>query len=52
MLQIGLALWVVYGWSLGNPAIVVPNSVAFAVGTATILIAMRYRRAGMPQAAD
>ncbi len=52
VLQIGFALWVVYGWSLGNPAIVVPNSVAFAVGTATILIAMRYRRAGMPQAAD
>jgi len=52
VLQIGFALWVGYGWSLGNPAIVVPNSFAFAVGTATILIALRYRRARDPQAAD
>jgi uncharacterized protein with PQ loop repeat len=52
VLQIGFALWVGYGWSLGNPAIMVPNSVAFAVGAATILIAMRYRAAGMPQSAE
>ena len=44
VLQVGFMLWVVYGWSLGNLAIVVPNSVAFLVGVATILVAMRFRR--------
>jgi MtN3 and saliva related transmembrane protein len=43
VLQIGFSLWVAYGWSLGNLAIVVPNSVASLVGVATILIAMRFR---------
>ena len=43
VLQIGFTLWVGYGWSLGNLAIVVPNSVAFMVGGATILIALRFR---------
>jgi MtN3 and saliva related transmembrane protein len=43
VLQIGFTLWVGYGWSLGNLAIVVPNSVAFLVGVATILIALRFR---------
>jgi uncharacterized protein with PQ loop repeat len=52
VLQIGFALWVGYGWALGNPAIMVPNSVAFAVGAATILIAMRYRATGIPQPAE
>lgn len=52
VLQIGFALWVGYGWALGNPAIMVPNSVAFAVGAATILVALRYRTAAMPQAVD
>jgi uncharacterized protein with PQ loop repeat len=44
VLQIGFQLWVGYGLSLRNPAIVVPNSVAFLVGLATILIAVRFRR--------
>ena len=44
VLQIGFTLWVGYGWSLGNLAIVVPNSVAFLVGVGTILIALRFRR--------
>jgi uncharacterized protein with PQ loop repeat len=43
VLQIGFMLWVGYGIALGNAAIVVPNSVAFLVGVATILIALRYR---------
>jgi MtN3 and saliva related transmembrane protein len=45
VLQIGFMLWVGYGLALGNQAIVVPNSVAFLVGVATILIALRFRRA-------
>lgn len=43
VLQVGFILWVAYGVALGNAAIFVPNSVAFLVGVATILIALRYR---------
>ena len=43
VLQIGFMLWVGYGIALGNAAIVVPNSVAFVVGTATIAVTLRYR---------
>lgn len=42
--NVGFALWLAYGVSLGNPAIVVPNSVAFLVGAATIGVAVRLRR--------
>jgi uncharacterized protein with PQ loop repeat len=43
VLQVGFTLWVAYGVSLGNLAIVVPNSVALLVGAATIAIALRFR---------
>lgn len=43
VLQFGFSLWVAYGIALGNAAIFVPNSVAFLVGAATIVIAFRYR---------
>jgi MtN3 and saliva related transmembrane protein len=43
VLQVGFSLWVAYGFALRNAAIFVPNSVAFVVGTATILLAFRYR---------
>lgn len=46
VLQIGFTLWFAYGVSLGNLAIVVPNSVAFLIGAATILVAIRYRDTG------
>jgi hypothetical protein len=36
-------LWVAYGLSLPNWALIVPNTVAFSVGLATILIAIRLR---------
>ncbi len=49
VLEIGFTLWIVYGVSLGNLAIVVPNSVAFLVGAATIAIALRFRH---PPAGD
>ncbi len=39
-------LWIGYGLALGNAAIFVANSVAFLVGVATILIALRYREQG------
>jgi MtN3 and saliva related transmembrane protein len=43
VLQVGFTLWVGYGLSLGNPALVVSNGVAFCVGVATILVALRFR---------
>jgi len=46
VLQIGFSLWIAYGVALRNVAIIVPNSVAFLVGAATIGIALRYRGSG------
>ena len=43
VLQVGFTLWIAYGIALRNPAIIVPNSVAFLVGVATILVALRFR---------
>ncbi|MBA3627010.1 MAG: hypothetical protein H0W60_04670 [Chloroflexi bacterium] len=43
VLQFGFALWAAYGVSLENPAIILPNSVAFLVGVATMVVAWRYR---------
>lgn len=44
VLQLGFGLWVAYGISLGNWALIVPNSVAFGVGIATVGVALRLRR--------
>lgn len=43
VLELGFALWIAYGLALGNAALIVPNSVAFIIGAATIGIAVRYR---------
>ena len=43
VLAIGFTLWIAYGVSLGNLAIIVPNSVAFVIGLVTIAIAVRFR---------
>lgn len=43
VLQFGFALWIAYGVSLENPAIILPNSVAFVVGVVTMAVAWRYR---------
>ena len=43
VLQVGFTLWMAYGIALGNVAIIVPNSVAFLVGAATLAIALRFR---------
>lgn len=45
VLQVGFTLWMAYGVSIGNVAIIVPNTVAFVVGVATIAIALRFRNA-------
>ena len=43
VLLVGFVLWIGYGLSLPNLAIVVPNSVALVVGLATVIVARRYR---------
>jgi uncharacterized protein with PQ loop repeat len=45
VLLLGFVLWVAYGVALGNPALIVPNSLAFLVGLTTIGVALRFRRA-------
>ena len=43
VLLVGFALWIGYGVSLPNLAIIVPNAVALVVGVVTVLVARRYR---------
>ena len=43
VLQVGFGLWVVYGWTIGNWALMVPNAVASLIGVITIAVALRYR---------
>ena len=43
VLEVGFGLWIAYGISLPNLAIVIPNAFALAVGLATILVALRFR---------
>jgi MtN3 and saliva related transmembrane protein len=43
VLEIGFVLWVAYGISAGNPALIVPNATALVVGTVLILVAWRYK---------
>jgi uncharacterized protein with PQ loop repeat len=45
VLEVGFVLWIAYGVSLPNAAIVVPNAVAVTVGLATILVARHFRMA-------
>ena len=43
VLQLGFGLWVAYGLALGNPVLVVPNSMASVVGAVTMVAAWRHR---------
>ena len=43
VLQIGFALWIAYGLSLPNLALIVPNTVALIIGFITMTIAWLYR---------
>jgi len=43
VLLVGFALWMAYGLTIHNPALVIANSVAFVVGLATIAVAIRFR---------
>jgi MtN3 and saliva related transmembrane protein len=46
VLLIGFGLWIAYGLSLGNLALIVPNSVALLIGLVTVGVALRLRRSG------
>jgi MtN3 and saliva related transmembrane protein len=43
VVTVGFVLWIAYGFALENAALVVPNTIALAVGMGTIAIALRYR---------
>jgi uncharacterized protein with PQ loop repeat len=43
VLLVGFALWVGYGISLSNLALIIPNSVALVIGVVTVMVARRYR---------
>jgi MtN3 and saliva related transmembrane protein len=43
VLLVGFALWLAYGISISNLVLIVPNTVAFIVAVATIVVARRYR---------
>jgi uncharacterized protein with PQ loop repeat len=44
----GFALWVSYGIASHDVALVIPNSVAFMIALATVLVAMRLRTIAAP----
>ena len=46
VLAVGFALWLAYGVSLGNPALVITNVVSLGVGITTIVVARRLRPDG------
>jgi len=44
VLFVGFLLWLAYGISLDNWALIVPNTVAAIVISATMVVTVRYRR--------
>jgi uncharacterized protein with PQ loop repeat len=44
VLVVGFGLWLAYGWSIGNAALIVSNTAALVFGLLTIAIATRMRR--------
>ena len=44
MLVVGFVLWFAYGVALHNWALIIPNTIAFLVGSTTIAVARHYRR--------
>ena len=43
VLLVGFLLWICYGIVAGNPVLIVPNSISFAAGTVTVIVALRLR---------
>jgi MtN3 and saliva related transmembrane protein len=44
VIVIGFAFWIAYGIAIRNPALVVPNTLAFIVGVGTIVVAIHLRK--------
>jgi MtN3 and saliva related transmembrane protein len=44
VLFVGFLLWLAYGITADNYALIIPNAVAAVVIAATIIVALRYRR--------
>jgi len=51
MLCGGFVAWLAYGYSLGNPAMIISNTASLGFMAFTILVALRFRRAGAKRAA-
>ena len=51
MLCAGFFAWIAYGWALGNPAMLISNTASITFMLLTILVALRFRRAGARRAA-
>ena len=43
VLLVGFLLWICYGIAVGNPILIVPNSISFVAGTVTVIVALRLR---------
>jgi MtN3 and saliva related transmembrane protein len=43
VLIVGFVLWITYGASIDNLALVIPNSVALVVALTTVVVAFHYR---------
>ena len=44
VIVVGFAIWIAYGIAIRNPALVVPNTLAFIVGIGTIAVALYLRK--------
>lgn len=43
VLLVGFLLWICYGIAVGNPVLIVPNSISFVAGIITVIVALRLR---------
>jgi MtN3 and saliva related transmembrane protein len=51
LLDLGFVLWIAYGYSISNWVVFGTNSASFTIMAITILVALRFRRAGSRRAA-
>jgi MtN3 and saliva related transmembrane protein len=51
MLCCGFVAWLAYGWSLGNPAMLISNTASLVFMLLTISVALTFRRGGARRAA-
>ena len=44
---LGVALWLLYGVSIGSPSVIAANSASLALVVAIVVLALRYNRAAI-----